>query len=465
MRINPAYFVRAIIVLLFLLDLYWAWRADRRLRSLPRAGPWRVLSAAFVVGEMSCLLLLLFDPHAVRGVRSLLPTPVLAAVYLWHLLILPATLLLGFAGRLLAFVTRPLWRPRAAPTPDIPPAVRWGPGGTGLPPAASHAAPSVPPASPAPLPPTPAPAMPMVFTRRKLLGAAAVAAPVLALGGGVWKGLSQIGQFRRRDLTLVVPQLPAALEGLVIAHVSDLHVGRFMRPAMLPAVVDAVNRLDADLILLTGDLIDFSIDDLPAALDAVRRLRSRHGLAMCLGNHDVIEDSKRFIAETRNAGVPLLVDETHTLFIRRDGSGGPGAGPSGGGSGKGKWAEVQLLGTSWAGQDAEINARFKARIVPARSPTAFPIVLAHHPHAFDPAAAAGFPLTLCGHTHGGQLMATPNLGAGPLIYRYWSGPYIKGQGPNTSHLVVSNGVGNWFPLRLNAPAEIIRLTLTAGASV
>ena len=94
-----------------------------------------------------------------------------------------------------------------------------------------------------------------------------------------------------------------------------------------------------------------------------------------------------------------------------------------------------------------------------RDPEAFTILLAHHPHAFDRAAAAGIPLTLSGHTHGGQLMLTRNIGAGPLLFKYWSGLYRKGP----SALAVSNGVGNWFPLRINAPAEILHLTLRVGA--
>jgi predicted MPP superfamily phosphohydrolase len=90
-----------------------------------------------------------------------------------------------------------------------------------------------------------------------------------------------------------------------------------------------------------------------------------------------------------------------------------------------------------------------------RRPDAFPILLAHHPHAFDRAAEAGIPVTLAGHTHGGQLMLSDNLGFGPLMFRYWSGEYGRG----TSKLFVSNGVGNWFPLRTHAPAEIVHLTL------
>ena len=83
------------------------------------------------------------------------------------------------------------------------------------------------------------------------------------------------------------------------------------------------------------------------------------------------------------------------------------------------------------------------------------ILLAHHPHAFDAAVKHGLPLTLSGHTHGGQLMVTPGLGVGPMMFRYWSGLYQKG----AHSLVVSNGVGNWFPLRTCAPAEIVHLTL------
>ena len=65
------------------------------------------------------------------------------------------------------------------------------------------------------------------------------------------------------------------------------------------------------------------------------------------------------------------------------------------------------------------------------------------------------PLTLAGHTHGGQLMLNEQTGPGPLLYRYWSGVYTEAG----RTLVVSNGVGNWFPLRTQAPAEIVHLKL------
>ena len=102
-----------------------------------------------------------------------------------------------------------------------------------------------------------------------------------------------------------------------------------------------------------------------------------------------------------------------------------------------------------------VTGAWLGELLKARQPDAFPILLAHHPHAFDAAAEAGLPLTLSGHTHGGQLMLDSHRGFGSAIFRYWSGLYQK----NASQMIVSNGVGNWFPIRVNAPAEIIHITL------
>src|SRR5262249_11454453 len=126
---------------------------------------------------------------------------------------------------------------------------------------------------------------------------------------------------------------------------------------------------------------------------------------------------------------------------------------------------IQFLGIRW-GQMVD-GAHRKSnntvihdavqRVLAQRDASAFPILLGHHPHAFDAAKEAGIPLTLSGHTHGGPLMLNERLGAGALFIRYWSGLYQSGN----SSLVVSNGAGNWFPLRINAPAEIVKITLKA----
>ena len=267
-----------------------------------------------------------------------------------------------------------------------------------------------------------------------------MALPPLATGALVSVAMKQIKQGPRvRRMEIVLPQLPSHMDGMTIAHITDTHVGKFTEPGMLTALADQVNSLRADFAVVTGDLIDMSLSDLPATLDMLNRLDPRQGIVICEGNHDLFENRRRFENRTRAAGLPLLVDESCLINFR----GSP----------------VQFLGLKWQeGGDSRIEENF-ASLRPQINPDAFPILLAHHPHAFDSAAEAGIPLTLSGHTHGGQLMLTDRIGGGPSFFRYWSGLYQKA----ASSLVVSNGVGVWFPLRINAPAEIIHLTLRSQA--
>ena len=101
-------------------------------------------------------------------------------------------------------------------------------------------------------------------------------------------------------------------------------------------------------------------------------------------------------------------------------------------------------------------------ILRQRDPRAFPILLAHHPHAWN--YCGDIPLTLSGHTHGGQLMWDERHGFGPMMFQYWTGLYRRAAmlGRPAQALVVNNGIGNWFPLRSRAPAEILHLTLKRG---
>jgi predicted MPP superfamily phosphohydrolase len=270
--------------------------------------------------------------------------------------------------------------------------------------------------------------------RRQLLGSAAVALPVLATFGTAAFSFPQRNRFRIREITVPIRDLPADLHGLRIAHVSDTHVGKFTSGKVLHELAEATNRLKADLVLLTGDLIDQSLSDLPEALDMVSRLDPRSGLYLIEGNHDLFQGAEEFAQGVMARGFHLLRDEIATLQV--------------------KGHPLDLLGIRWNKRGTSIDPHVDT-VFAKRNPDALPILLAHHPHAFDRAADLGIPLTLAGHTHGGQLMVTPEIGAGPMLYKYWSGLYQK-QG---SSLVVSNGAGNWFPLRTSAPAEIVHIKL------
>jgi predicted MPP superfamily phosphohydrolase len=270
--------------------------------------------------------------------------------------------------------------------------------------------------------------------RRQMLRTIVLALPTLGTLGATAISIPQKTRFRVRPLAVRIPGLPAALDGLTITHVSDTHVGKFTRGHVLDGMVDAVNRLKSDLVLLTGDLIDHSIDDLPEALDMVERFNPGEGLFNIEGNHDLFDGAELFAKGHADRGIPLLRDQIASLRVR----GHP----------------VEIHGMSWSRRESTMRDQVAA-LAAHRDPDAFPILLAHHPHAFDAAASHGIPLTLAGHTHGGQLMVTPEIGPGPVMYRYWSGIYRK----MASSLVVSNGAGNWFPLRTSAPAEIIQIIL------
>jgi predicted MPP superfamily phosphohydrolase len=248
--------------------------------------------------------------------------------------------------------------------------------------------------------------------------------------------MHQLNHFRVRRFVLPIRNLPPDLNGMTIAQVSDMHVGRFTSGRVLREMVNVVNQLRADLVLLTGDLINDALSDLEHGIELVR---SMDGVVHLIeGNHDLIENGAEFERRVKASGIPFLLDESAVVSVRG--------------------LPIQLLGLSWTRareKRDEAIASAVWQLLRQRRPDAFPILLAHHPHAFDAAAEASMPLTLSGHTHGGQLMLNERCGFGPALFRYWSGLYTRDE----SKLIVSNGVGNWFPLRMRAPAEIVHLTL------
>lgn len=372
--------------------VWWIW-ADRRLGKLRAGRGWRIALG------MTVLILIAGFAWIVLGrmevVTLAIPAPLYAVVLLWAVIFMPFLALPSMLGWSLWSIGRQIFQRK--------PVVRVETEGR-------------------------------KWTRRELLGTMAVATPVLATFGTMAFNLPRMMRFRIREMTVSIPDLPRALDGMRIAHVTDTHVGKFTRGKVLDDIAAATNRLDADLVLFTGDLIDSSIHDLPAAVRMLKSIKPGSGMFVIEGNHDLFDDAAGFEKGVREGGLALLRNQAATVTVRG--------------------VQVQLLGIVWNHEQEEM-IRDVDTVAKLRDPAAFPILMAHHPHAFDRAAEHGFPLTLSGHTHGGQIMLTPGFGAGSVMFRYWSGLYQKAG----RSLIVSNGVGNWFPLRMNAPAEIIHLTL------
>ena len=365
---------------------------------------WRVLAGLFMAAQMIILLWLLCDLD-----WRVYPQAIHVAVVIWHRIALPlaiGVLVLFGIVKWLGRVTKGSRKPAATAS-----------GSANTP------------------------------TRREFIGACVALAPHVFTVGSTAVALAQLNQFRVRRFTLSIPTLPRALDGMTIAHLSDMHVGAWTYGRVLRKIVERTNALRPDVVLHTGDLIDYDLADLSEAIAVVNAMEGRYGQWMVEGNHDLFDDGCEFARRVKAAGVPLLIDESAIANIR----GHP----------------VQLFGLRWMGFGKGIaDDRLRDRLTAAqmrlmmkrRELDAFPILLAHHPHAFDAAAKADLPLTVAGHTHGGQWMLDRQRGVGPVLFRYWSGLYTRGR----SQMIVSNGVGNVFPIRINAPAEIIHITLHCG---
>ena len=279
------------------------------------------------------------------------------------------------------------------------------------------------------------PMSPHQISRRNFLYLASYgAAPTLALGMGVHGSLTR-NELRVREYNIGIAGLPPELEGFSIAHVSDLHSGIFVGPDRLKIVSQAANDLKADLVAITGDMINGSMKEFPDALVAIQAIESRYGSYLCEGNHDIFPGPGLMVEACAQNNLSMLYNTTRIVPVNG--------------------RRLILGGLPWFRRGFEVKPEVANRLFPDRQEGDVRILLAHHPHLFDIAGSAD--LVLTGHTHGGQIMLGDEVGLGPMFFRYWSGAYRRGN----STLIVSNGCGDWFPCRIGAPAEIGLLRLTS----
>ena len=265
------------------------------------------------------------------------------------------------------------------------------------------------------------------------------AVPITAALVTLWGFANARRTARLVRVDVPVAGLPEALQGFTIAQISDVHVGPTIRRNYLERVVAAVNRLDADVVAITGDLVDGSVGELAEHVAPLATLRSREGSYFVTGNHEYYSGAAAWVNELRRLGVGVLMNQH--VVIRR-------------GS-----AELVLAGVTdyGAGQfDHGQASDPKAALAGSPSEAALRVLLAHQPRSAAAAAAAGFDLQLSGHTHGGQFLPWNFL--------------VRLQQPFTAGLhrwkqmwvYTSRGTGYWGPpKRFGAPSEITLLRLVA----
>jgi predicted MPP superfamily phosphohydrolase len=241
-----------------------------------------------------------------------------------------------------------------------------------------------------------------------------------------------------------IANLPDALHGFTVAQISDIHVGSTIGGKYLQRIVARVNSLGADLIAITGDLVDGSVQELRDHVEPLRGLTSTHGTFFVTGNHEYYSGVDGWIDVLRGFGVQVLMNE-HVLIHHNTDSQDP------------EQAMMVVAGvTDFSAHHFDQNHRSDphAAIADAPSHAVFKLLLAHQPRSASAAAQAGFDLQLSGHTHGGQFWP-------------WN-HFVKFQQPFTAGLhklqslwvYTSRGTGYWGPpKRFGAPSEITHLRL------
>jgi len=254
-----------------------------------------------------------------------------------------------------------------------------------------------------------------------------------------------IGYFyaRRRapivNIDVPIRDLPIALQGFTIAQISDIHVGPTIKRGYLDAIVDAVNGLHADVIAVTGDLVDGSVRELSSHTQPLSRLSARHGAYFVTGNHEYYSGEPAWSAEVTRLGLRVLANEH--VVLQHDG------------------APLVLAGvTDFGSHHFDPAQRSDPAVAIAGAPLAPAprILLAHQPRSAPAAAAAGFDLQLSGHTHGGQFWPWN------LFVRLQQ-PFTAGlHRLNDLWIYISRGTGYWGPPnRFGVPSEITRVRLVA----
>lgn len=238
-----------------------------------------------------------------------------------------------------------------------------------------------------------------------------------------------------KEVIVKIKDLPAAFENYRIVQISDLHVGGTIRKPYVENVLNIVNQTDADLIALTGDFADGTVEELKNDSAILAGMKSKDGIYFITGNHEYYHDVANWLPYYSELGFHVL-SNSHDV-ITRDG------------------AKMVIAGTTDYSISDRKNPGHDVGLASADMPQdAVKIILMHQPNLYKEAAKAGFDLQLSGHTHGGQFF--PWTLVVPFFHDYFKGLNRF----ENLQIYISVGTGYWGPaLRTFVPTEVTLLTL------
>jgi predicted MPP superfamily phosphohydrolase len=271
------------------------------------------------------------------------------------------------------------------------------------------------------------------FLARTLGG---IAAGLAFAGGGVGV-VNALGAVRDKKVSVTLKKLPKALSGYRIVQLTDVHVGPTIGRDFIEDIVRRVNAIEPDLIAITGDLVDGSVQSLAHHVEPLKDLRAKDGVFFVTGNHEYYSGVDEWLAHLRSIGIRVLRNER--VPIRGE-------------------AGFDLAGVddATAHQYGHGHGMDVPRALAGRDADRACVLLAHQPKAIFKAAEHGACLQLSGHTHAGQIF--------PFTYLVkLDQPYVRGlHAHGETQIYVSEGTGYWGPpMRLGTYAEITTIELLA----
>jgi len=320
-----------------------------------------------------------------------------------------------------------------------------------------------------PAAPTEAPSLaagPAISRRGFLAGSAGMVVPAIygVAAYGVYGTLDDLDV--SKEYAVPIPYLPRSLDGITIAQLSDLHVGPYIRERELRELVHVTNQLRPDIVVITGDILDRSLDSLPDTVKGLAGLQAPLGVFAVLGNHDISTDRYSFTEEHR--GGVNIVKGVESIGIRtlRNEVAHLGSGQD----------RLALLGLDWPrytsggsfyNYQQTRTQRILAQMAEEAGAETPRVLLAHHPDTFTDVHGHDVGLTLAGHTHGGGQVVLGEWGGAPVGIGMFRFKYLSGLYQERGHsLYVNRGIGYLgIPIRINCPPEISRFKLVCPTEV
>ncbi len=270
------------------------------------------------------------------------------------------------------------------------------------------------------------------FMFRVIASGVVTAAGLVGIGGI----LTVVSGIKVKRVRVPLAKLPASASGYSIVQLTDVHVGPTLGRGFVESIVEQTNALNPDMVVITGDLVDGSVEHLQHLVEPLRDLKAKDGVFFVTGNHEYYSGAEAWIAHLPTLGIRVLCNErvdVRGLFDL---------------AGVNDVSAAHMI----PGHGVDIPKAVEGRDVSKAL-----VLLAHQPKAIHEAVKAGVDLQLAGHVHGGQIF--PFNWLAHIEQPFISGLHRMGK----TWIYVSQGTGYWGPpMRVGTRSEITYVELVSG---